>query len=160
MQGSKHGSTADSVVTEAGPVSIDKVGLPRESSSHEGVTPSDPSFSRPAPCLLPEHHQARFPTPPPPPPRHPKALLLEMQALRDYLSHLSTCPWPVFLCLCARNFSTFVFFASAAVGLVSFASCSAVHWGRAGEWQGQKGRGGGGGAGGVSAISVVMPASH
>ncbi|KAL3162204.1 hypothetical protein ABBQ32_009910 [Trebouxia sp. C0010 RCD-2024] len=36
-QGSKHGSTADSALTEAGPVSIDKAGLPHESTSREGV---------------------------------------------------------------------------------------------------------------------------
>lgn len=63
MQGSQLGSSADSADTEAGPVSIDKAGFPRDSSSQEGLTPSDPSFSRPAPCLLPEHHQARNPPP-------------------------------------------------------------------------------------------------
>lgn len=49
---------ADSADTEADQVIVNKGGLPHDSGRQEGVTPSDPSFSRPAPCLLPEHHQA------------------------------------------------------------------------------------------------------
>ena len=58
VQASQVSSAADSANTEADQDSIDKTGLPPDSGKQEGVTPSDPSFRRPAPCLLPEHHQA------------------------------------------------------------------------------------------------------
>lgn len=57
VQGSNVSSAADSADTQADQVSIDKAGLPHDSGGQEGVTPGDPSFSRPAPCLLPEHQQ-------------------------------------------------------------------------------------------------------
>ena len=40
----------------------DRDGTAHSTDSGEGVTPAGPSFSRPAPCLLPESHQAS-PTP-------------------------------------------------------------------------------------------------
>lgn len=59
VQGSQDGGAAESAGTGADPVSADKEGLAPDGCRQEGVTPRDPSFSRPAPCLLPEHHQAR-----------------------------------------------------------------------------------------------------
>lgn len=40
------------------PIYADRDGPAHSTDSGEGVTPAGPSFSRPAPCLLPESHQA------------------------------------------------------------------------------------------------------
>ena len=73
----------------AGPVSIDKAGLSHDSSSHEGVTPSDPSFGRPAPCLLPEHHQARACTKSPPQGFHGNTLVMSVDLHKSTQLHYS-----------------------------------------------------------------------
>jgi len=49
---------ASNELSATDPICADRDGTAHSTDSGEGVTPAGPSFSRPAPCLLPESHQA------------------------------------------------------------------------------------------------------
>jgi len=49
---------ASNELLAADPIYADRDGTAHSTDSGEGVTPAGPFFSRPAPCLLPESHQA------------------------------------------------------------------------------------------------------
>lgn len=58
MQANGDDGVAKAVASPTGPVSADQDASSHGTEDEEGVTPAGPAFSGPAPCLLPESHQA------------------------------------------------------------------------------------------------------